>query len=148
MKCIGQQLSRNPDTIRAHFKRQNLMATIIITAEIDLPPERLEEALNAGKPLIEGALTQDGCLDYDWCPNPLVPGRIRVFERWRDEASLANHFNNRWYTDMAATIGSFGVKGAVSAKYRCDAEEPVYDNAGTPRADFVSLKGANAPRNR
>ncbi len=65
MKCIGQQLSRNPDTIRAHFKRQNLI-----------------------------------------------------------------------------------VKGAVSAKYRCDAEEPVYDNAGTPRADFVSLKGANAPRNR
>ena len=115
------------------------MATIIITAEIDLPPERMEEALTAGKPLIEGALTQDGCLDYDWCPNPLVPGRIRVFERWRDEASLANHFSNRWYQDMAATIGSFGLISATSAKYRCDAEEPVYDETRTPRADFFTL---------
>ncbi len=117
------------------------MATIIITAEIDLPPERVEEALNACKPLIEGALTQDGCLDYDWCPNPLVPGRIRVFERWRDEAALANHFNNRWYQEMLVLIGSFDLINAQSTKYRCDAEEPVYDNTRRPRADFFTLSG-------
>lgn len=117
------------------------MATIIITAEIDLPPDNMEAALAAGKPLIEGALSQEGCLDYDWCPNPLVPGRIRVFERWRDQEALASHFENHWYKDMAATIGSFGLINATSAKYRCDAEEPVYDENRIPRAEFVTLEG-------
>ena len=107
---------------------------------LDLPPDRIDEALATGKPLIESALTQDGCLDYDWCPNPLVPGRIRVFERWRDQESLANHFNNHWYKDMVATIGSFGLIAATSAKYRCNAEESVYDETRTPRADFYTLE--------
>jgi quinol monooxygenase YgiN len=112
--------------------------TIIISGTVDLPPENLEAALAAGKPLIEGALTEDGCLDYDWCPEPLTPGRIRVFERWRDEASLAAHFESEWYLRMRDAIGSFGLLAADTAKYRVDLEEPVYDTTMTPRADFFT----------
>ncbi len=42
--------------------------------------------------LIESALTEEGCLDYGWCPDPLHPGRIRVFKRWESEAALAAQF--------------------------------------------------------
>ena len=114
---------------------------IIISGIIDLPPEKMEDALAAGKPLIEGALTQPGCLDYDWCPEPLHPGRIRVFERWDSEASLASHFQNRWYKEMREAIGQFGLIKAETAKYRVDLEEPVYDETFTPRADFFTDKG-------
>ena len=43
---------------------------IIIAGTVDIDPERRDAALAAGKPLIEGALGQDGCLDYVFCPDP------------------------------------------------------------------------------
>jgi quinol monooxygenase YgiN len=113
------------------------MATrIIISGTIDLPPENAQSAVETARPLIEGALTEEGCLDYDWCPNPLVPGRIRVFERWASEAALAAHFKTEWYLKMRDHIGGCGLIAAETAKYRVDAEEPVYDETMTPRASF------------
>ena len=114
------------------------MTKIIISGTVDLPPENLQAALEAGRPLIEGALTEAGCLDYDWCPDPLNPGRIRVFERWESEAALAAHFQSEWYLKMRETIGSFGLRGADTSKYRVDLVEPVYDETMTPRADFFT----------
>ena len=35
------------------------MAKIIISGTVDLPPENLQAALEAGRPLIEGALTEE-----------------------------------------------------------------------------------------
>ena len=49
-----------------------------------------------------------------------------------------NNFNNHWYTDMRMTLAQFGIRGADVLKYRIDAAEPVYDDTGTPRADFFS----------
>jgi len=111
---------------------------IIISGTIDLPPENVAAALEAAKPLIEGALTEAGCMDYDWCPDPLTPGRVRVFERWDSEAALQAHFDDHWYKDMRATLGQFGIVGAETYKYKVDIQEPVYDETGTPRADFFT----------
>jgi len=111
---------------------------IIISGTVDLPPGQLEQAIAAAVPLIEGALGQAGCLDYDWCPDPRHPGRIRVFERWRDEAALAAHFHGEWYRRMREALGGFGILAAETAKYRVDLSEPVYDPSGAPRADFFS----------
>ena len=115
------------------------MAThIIITGTIDMPPENTLPAIESARPLIEGALTEEGCLDYDWCPNPLVPGRIRILERWESEEALAAHFKTEWYLKMREHIGAFGLTSAETAKYRVDVEEPVYDETMTPRADFFT----------
>jgi len=115
-------------------KRRSRDLKIIISGTVDLDPDQMAAAMAAAKPLIEGALTQEGILDYDWCPDPLTPGRLRVFERWESEQALRNHFNNHWYTDMRMTLAQFGIRGADVLKYRIDAAEPVYDDTGTPRA--------------
>ena len=91
---------------------------IIISGTVDLDPDQMAAAMAAAKPLIEGALTQEGILDYDWCPDPLTPGRLRVFERWESEQALRNHFNNHWYTDMRMTLAQFGIRGADVLKYQ------------------------------
>jgi quinol monooxygenase YgiN len=111
---------------------------IIISGTIDLPPESVDAALAEARPLIEGARAQSGCLDYDWCLDPLHPGRIRVFELWENEHALASHFGNRWYREMLQALGRFGILGASTAKYRVDLVEPVYDESRTPRADFFT----------
>ena len=112
--------------------------TIIISGTVDLDPAQLDAALAAAKPLIEGALTQEGCLDYDWCPDPRTPGRIRVFERWETEADLHAHLNDKWYFDMRECLGQYGITGAETLKYRVDLQEPVYDETGVARADFFT----------
>lgn len=124
-----------------HTLDENMAASrIIISGTVDLPPERVEEALTAVRPLILGALGEPGCLDYDWCPDPLNPGRIRVFERWDGEASLAAHFQGEWYLRMREALGNFGLLGASTAKFRVDVAERVYDETMTPRADFVTAR--------
>ncbi|MFT5011375.1 MAG: quinol monooxygenase YgiN [Patiriisocius sp.] len=113
---------------------------IIISGTVDLDPAQMNAAMAAAKPLIEGALTQEGCMDYDWCPDPLTVGRLRVFERWESEAALVTHFQNNWYNDMRAALAQFGIRGADVLKYRIDLAEPVYDETMTPRADFFTDK--------
>ena len=114
--------------------------TIIISGTVDIDPSGMVDALEKAVPLIEGALAEKGCLDYDWCPNPMIPGRIRVFERWADEASLAAHFKSRWYAEMSAHLADSGLLRANVLKYRADLSEPVYDESGTPRADFFTIQ--------
>jgi quinol monooxygenase YgiN len=114
------------------------VSIIIISGTIDFPPDKVMPALEAGRPLIDGAYTEDGCMDYDWCPDPRVPGRVRVFERWRDAECLAAHFKSRWYNDMRMTLAQYGILGADVLKYSVDCAEPVYDETGTARADFFT----------
>lgn len=112
--------------------------SIIISGLIDLAPDKLEPALDAARPLIEGARNEDGCLAYDWTIETGHPGRMRVFELWKDEACLAAHFQSEWYLKMRDLIGSYGLIAADTAKYRVDLSEPVYDDSFTPRADFFT----------
>jgi len=39
---------------------------------------------------------------------------------------------------MGANLNEVGLLSAFSAKYKTIKEEPVYDETGVPRADFVS----------
>jgi quinol monooxygenase YgiN len=112
------------------------MAKIVISAQIDLDPAQREEALRSARPHIEAALAEKGCIHYDWSACAMSPTRINVFEEWESEAALAAHFNHVAYTGMRDHIGRFGITGAVSKKYRVDAEGPVYNAEGVATEAF------------
>tara|TARA_B100001996_G_scaffold119427_1_gene90441 strand:+ start:608 stop:958 length:351 start_codon:yes stop_codon:yes gene_type:complete len=111
---------------------------IIITATFDVDPDKVDSLMKDCKPLIDGALEEEGCQDYSWTLDPYVPGRIWVMERWENEESLKKHFDDEWYKNMGATLNEVGLLNAFSAKYKITKQEPVYDDTGTPRADFFS----------
>ncbi len=113
------------------------MAKIVISAQIDLPAEKREEALKTAQPFIDGALSQDGCIHYDWSADLNNPKRVNVFEEWASEAALASHFANKHYAGMLGHLGSFGIENAVSRKYRVDAEDEVYGPDGKPTEQFA-----------
>ncbi len=113
------------------------MAKIVISAQIDLPADKREEALKTAQPFIDGALSQDGCIHYDWSADLNNPSRVNVFEEWESEEALANHFANQHYAGMLGHLGGFGIENAVSRKYRVDAEDEVYGPDGKPTEKFA-----------
>ena len=96
----------------------------------------MEQALEAGVPHIDAARGQPGCLAYRWSLDPREPGRVEVFEHWKDEGALAAHLEGPHYRNMLAALGAHGLRGAEVAKYRVDQHGPVYDEQGRARADF------------
>jgi quinol monooxygenase YgiN len=110
--------------------------TIIVAGTVDVDPARRDEAIAAGRPHIETARAEKGCLHYVWSADNLDPGRIYVFEEWATQADLAAHLKAEPYFKMRDTIGSFGIRGADTKKYEIKRSEPVYDDKGVPRADF------------
>ncbi|WP_324261752.1 putative quinol monooxygenase [Altererythrobacter sp. H2] len=112
------------------------MAKILISAQIDLDPAQREEALKSARPFIDAALAEKGCIHYDWSADLSNPSRVNVFEEWESEEDLAAHFRDPAYTGMRDHIGQFGLTGAVSRKYRVDAEGPVYNDQGVATEDF------------
>lgn len=61
------------------------MAKIVISAQIDLDPAKRDEALRTAQPWIDGALSQPGCIHYDWSADLNNPSRVNVFEEWESE---------------------------------------------------------------
>jgi quinol monooxygenase YgiN len=111
---------------------------IIVAGTVDIDPSRRAEALMAGRPHIEAARAERGCIHYVWSADNVDPGRIYVFEEWEREADLAAHLKAQPYFDMRDTIGRFGIRAASTKKYRIERSEPVYDDKGVPRADFFT----------
>ena len=109
---------------------------IVIAGTVDVDPARRAEALGAAVPLMERTRAMPGCLDYVWSADPMVEGRIYVFERWKGRAELEQHFASPHYTAMRDTIAAHDIRGLDVSKYAIGAQAPVYDEGGRPSAVF------------
>ena len=115
--------------------------TIVVAGYIDLEIGADRACILAGgRPFIEAAWDEAGCVAYDWTPDPFKENRIHVFEEWEDVASLQVHLEGKPYLDMLGHLRGAGIIGAKTQKYRVDLIEPVYDETGVPRADFFTDK--------
>jgi quinol monooxygenase YgiN len=68
-------------------------AEVVVFGWIDFVPADREQALRYFSQVVAASLQEPGCLDYAFSPDPDpdVPGRVRVFEHWDSDASLAEH---------------------------------------------------------
>lgn len=73
------------------------------------------------KKMLDASRAEDGCIEYSYAIDVLDPGLVRVFEVWRDRASLDRHFQT---AHMAAWRQSFAVIGLSDRKLS------VYDVTG------------------
>ena len=80
---------------------------------------------------------EPGCLGYSFSADPVDADRIAVFELWADEESLARHFGHPNFAAMRHLLRGYPRHPSAVRKYRIDLDGPVYDESGTPRADFV-----------
>ena len=115
--------------------------TVIISGFIDFQPhENVPEILRSARPLVEGALAEVGCIAYSWTEDHLTPGRVMVYEEWSSSDTLAAHLASHWYRDMGQHLANFDRLPMVKPikKYRVDLEEPVYDETGIARGEFLT----------
>ncbi len=113
--------------------------TVIVAGFVDFEdPGVIVDMLRAARPLIEGALHEDGCVAYSWTQDHLTPGRVCVYEEWDSSEALEAHLNTDWYRDMGAHLASHNMKPPVKPilKYRVEHKEPVYDETGVARGHF------------
>lgn len=115
---------------------------IIIAGTLDFDPGQAERAIVEGRAHIEASLREAGCSYYAWTLDPLVPGRVYVFEEWASQQALEGHFNDTSYWGMRDHLASYDLRTSNVKKYRFDVSEQVYDDKGVPRADFFT--GATA----
>jgi quinol monooxygenase YgiN len=64
---------------------------LLIAGTVRLPPEKLAEARDAAKRMIEASRAEDGCERYAFAEDVLDPGLIHISELWRDQAALEKH---------------------------------------------------------
>ena len=111
---------------------------IIIAGQIDVADAGRRDEVVAGSVRFQAATREEepGCLAYCFAADPVVAGRIQVYELWSHEASLEAHFGHPNYLQMRDFLRGAGLKGADNRKYRCDLAKPVYDSSRVARADF------------
>ena len=66
--------------------------TVLVAGTFRVPPEHLAAFLPHMSRMLKASRTEPGCLVYSYAEDVLEPGLIRVFEAWRDQASLDAHF--------------------------------------------------------
>ncbi|MBT4162180.1 MAG: antibiotic biosynthesis monooxygenase [Gammaproteobacteria bacterium] len=113
--------------------------TVIVAGYFDFAnPAEIPDVIKSSRPLIEGALTEEGCIAYSWTEDHLIPGRIFVYEEWASSKALDAHLNSHWYRDMGAHLGTFERKPMTEPilKYRADLQEPIYDETGVASGHF------------
>ena len=114
------------------------MGIIIISGWVAVNPDNRAAALEDAKQFMEQTRAREGCLDYTWCADELIPERIYVYERWASQEALEGHFASEPFVNMRTAIAAHGITGLDVSKHRVDLSEGVYDPTGTPRADFYS----------
>lgn len=113
---------------------------VVISGELEFPPENRDAALVEAKEWIDMALAEKGCCHYAWTADPHYPGRVHVFEEWDSGEDLQAHLESPAYRGMGAHLGKFSILGAETRKYRCDLREPVYGPDGVATATFLTGK--------
>ncbi len=110
---------------------------IIIAGWIDVEPSDRDALIAASLP-VQKATREDepGCSGYVFTVDPLVAGRIHVYENWDSAEDLEAHFRHPNFTAMGVLIRGYRRIGSQTTKYRVDASAPVRNADGVATAEF------------
>ena len=112
---------------------------IFITGTIAIDTDRRDALLAAIGPLVRATRDEEpGCVEYAFTADTVEDDRIVVLERWRDEATLAGHFEHPNFIATKSTLHEYGSGASVINKYRVDLSEPLRDSERRYRADFFT----------
>ena len=92
---------------------------------MEIHPEDAWAASGAAVKMMEASEKEDGCLVYRVYTDILIPRRFRIYEEWRDEESLAAHFQTAHMEEFQKRIASLRVLERKIKKFWVDEEAPM-----------------------
>lgn len=108
----------------------NSAAEVIVSGWIDFDPAHREEALRHFSVVVAETRQEPGCLDYAFCADPDVPGRVRVFEHWDSDASLVRHLTLPHVLHLRDAIAGLDRTGRSMTHHTVAASRPM--SSSTP----------------
>lgn len=98
---------------------------LVVTGITQVAPEDADLARTAAAKVAEITRTEDGCFEYAFYEDVETPGRFRVYEEWRDDASLKAHSESAHIAEFRKVMGSLTVLNREIRKMRGCVAEPL-----------------------
>jgi quinol monooxygenase YgiN len=98
------------------------MSQIIIAGTVRVPPENLAGIKPHMVAMLAGSRAEPGCIEYCYAEDVAEPGLIRVFEVWRDQAAIDEHFASDHMKAWRAAWPGFGVSDRRLFTYQVAAD--------------------------
>lgn len=98
---------------------------LIVAGSITTEPGGREIFLDAVRPMVAATLTEPGCREYAFTPDPDDPDRILLYELWDDQDALEGHFASDHMAAWQAASADLPVSGADIKKYTISDVGPV-----------------------
>ncbi|MFZ4606834.1 MAG: putative quinol monooxygenase [Caulobacter sp.] len=98
---------------------------ILIVGTVRLPPENVARARPAMTAMVAASRAEDGCLDYAYAEDLLVPGLIRVSEAWRDRDALKAHFQTAHMAAWRAVFPELNITDRNLSLFEAGEPEPI-----------------------
>jgi len=78
---------------------------VVLVVKFDVKVGKKEEFLSVMKPLIEGSVNEDGCLQYELFIEDELPNSFVLFEKWKDQNALDFHNSTDHFVTYAPKLG-------------------------------------------
>lgn len=101
--------------------------SFVIAGWIEMSPDRMPAFMAAAAVMMDETRKEAGNLDYAFSSDPGVPGRVRVFERWRSEADLRGHFETPHMEDFRVAFEQAEVRGRELSRFHVSGVGPVFE---------------------
>lgn len=98
---------------------------ILVIGTVRLPPENIARARPAMEAMVAGSRAEDGCLEYAYSEDLLVPGLVRVTEVWRDREALKAHFQTPHMAVWRAAFAGLEISDRNLSLYEAGDPEPI-----------------------
>jgi quinol monooxygenase YgiN len=122
-------------------KKELGVAQVLIAGTLDFSGGNVcEELVRSAAEHIAESREESGCIAYEWTIDPLVPGRLHVFESWASEIALGAHFQHASYRAMVAHLDAQKITAFDVKLYSVAGIETVYTESGQPRLTIFGVK--------
>jgi quinol monooxygenase YgiN len=105
---------------------------VVVAGWMDFDPADRDAALDAFAVVVAATREEPGCIDYAFTPDPDVPGRVRVFEHWVNDAALTEHLTLEHVQALRGAIGGLTRTGRQMTHLTVAASRPMGSASGTP----------------
>ena len=82
---------------------------LLIVGTARLPAGNMDRARPIMQRMVEASRAENGCVEYGYAEDVLVPGLIHVKELWTDQAALDRHFETAHIAEWRAAWPSLGI---------------------------------------